>query len=139
MHILWARLGGSMGVETASHDHRPRMAPTVSLPAEAQPLHDALVPAFTRPTLQRRLTLAGSAILTTGCRTVTKRTRTAASRYVFRPAITTSLGPLKLRTDSRRAASSDRDRSEELRASVRHTDARSGYGQEGSTSVPGAR
>jgi hypothetical protein len=48
------------------------------LPTEAQPLHDALAPAFTRPTLRRFLTLAGSAILTVGRRTVANLLRTAA-------------------------------------------------------------
>lgn len=50
----------------------------MSLPPEAQSLHDALAPAFTRPTLRRFLTLAGSAILTTGRRTVANLLRIAA-------------------------------------------------------------
>lgn len=48
------------------------------LPLEAQPLHDALAPAFTRPTFRRFLILAGSAILTVGRRTVANLLRTAA-------------------------------------------------------------
>jgi hypothetical protein len=50
----------------------------MSLPTEAQPLQDALAPAFTRRTFRRFLTLAGSAILTTGRRTVANLLRTAA-------------------------------------------------------------
>jgi hypothetical protein len=50
----------------------------LSLPLEFRPLHDALAPAFTRPTLRRFLILAGSAILTTGRRTVANLLRTAA-------------------------------------------------------------
>ena len=48
------------------------------LPAEARPLLDALSPAFTRPTFSRFVTLLGSAILTTGRRTVANLLRTAA-------------------------------------------------------------
>ena len=48
------------------------------LPPEAQPLHDAMAPAFTRPTFRRFLILAGSAILTVGRRTVANLLRTAA-------------------------------------------------------------
>ncbi len=48
------------------------------LPPEAQPLHDALAPAFTRPTFRRFLVLAGSAILTVGRRTIANLLRTAA-------------------------------------------------------------
>ncbi len=48
------------------------------LPAGAQPLIDALSPAFTEPTLHRFVTLLGSAILTTGRRTVANLLRTAA-------------------------------------------------------------
>ena len=48
------------------------------LPAEAQPLLDALAPVFTRPTFHRFVTLLGSAILTTGRRTVANLLRTAA-------------------------------------------------------------
>ena len=48
------------------------------LPPEAQPLQDALAPAFSRPTLRRFLILAGSAILTVGRRTVANLLRTAA-------------------------------------------------------------
>src|SRR3954462_11354915 len=50
----------------------------MSLPPEAQPLHDPIAPAFPRPTFRRFLTLAGSAILTTGRRTVANLLRTAA-------------------------------------------------------------
>ena len=55
------------------------------LPPEAQPLHDALAPAFTRPTSRRSLTLAGSAILTTGRRTVADLLRTAAPLVAGHP------------------------------------------------------
>jgi hypothetical protein len=48
------------------------------LPPEAQPLLDALSPVFTQPTLHRFVTLVGSAILTTGRRTVANILRTAA-------------------------------------------------------------
>ncbi len=48
------------------------------LPAEARPLIDALSPVFTRPTLHRFVILLGSAILTTGRRTVANLVRTAA-------------------------------------------------------------
>ena len=48
------------------------------LPAEARPLLEALAPVFTRPTFLRFLTLFGSAILTTGRRTVANILRTAA-------------------------------------------------------------
>jgi hypothetical protein len=48
------------------------------LPAEAQPLLEALSPVFTQPTLHRFVTLLGSAILTTGRRTVANLVRTAA-------------------------------------------------------------
>ena len=48
------------------------------LPSEAQPLIQALAPVFTRPTLHRFVTLFGSAILTTGRRTVANILRTAA-------------------------------------------------------------
>lgn len=48
------------------------------LPAEARPLLDALSPVFTRPTLHRFVILLGSAILTTGRRTVANLVRTAA-------------------------------------------------------------
>jgi hypothetical protein len=58
----------------------------MSLPPEAQSLHDALAPAFTRPTLRRFLTLAGSAILTTGRRTVANLLRTAAPLAAGHPA-----------------------------------------------------
>ena len=47
------------------------------LPAEARPLLDALAPVFTRPTFLRSVTLFGSAILTTGRRTVANILRTA--------------------------------------------------------------
>ncbi len=47
------------------------------LPPEAQPLHDALAPAFTRPTLRRAFVLAASAILTVGRRTVANLLHTA--------------------------------------------------------------
>lgn len=50
----------------------------MSLPTEAQPLQDVLAPAFTHRTFRRFLTLAGSAILTTGRRTVANLLRTAA-------------------------------------------------------------
>ena len=40
------------------------------LPAEARPLLDALSPVFTQPTFHRFVILLGSAILTTGRRTV---------------------------------------------------------------------
>jgi DDE superfamily endonuclease len=49
-----------------------------SLPIEARLLQDALSPAFTRRTFRRFLTLAGSAILTTGRRTVANLLRIAA-------------------------------------------------------------
>lgn len=55
------------------------------LPPEAQPLHDALAPAFTRPTFRRFLILAGSAILTVGRRTVANLLRTAAPLAVGHP------------------------------------------------------
>lgn len=48
------------------------------LPAEAQPLLDALSPAFTTPTFARFVSLLGSAILTSGRRTVANLVRTAA-------------------------------------------------------------
>jgi hypothetical protein len=48
------------------------------LPAEARPLLDGLRPVFTHPTLHRFVTLMGSAILTTGRRTVANLLRTAA-------------------------------------------------------------
>ncbi len=48
------------------------------LPAEARPLLDALAPVFTQPTFHRFVTLFGSAILTTGRRTVANILRTAA-------------------------------------------------------------
>ncbi len=48
------------------------------VPNDARPLLDALAPAFTRPTFGRFLTLFGSAILTTGRRTVANLLRTAA-------------------------------------------------------------
>jgi hypothetical protein len=48
------------------------------LPSEAQPLVNALAPVFTRPTLHRFVILLGSAILTTGRRTVANLVRTAA-------------------------------------------------------------
>ncbi len=48
------------------------------LPAEARPLLDALAPVFTRPTLHLFVTFFGSAILTTGRRTVANILRTAA-------------------------------------------------------------
>ncbi len=48
------------------------------IPAEARPLLDALAPVFTRPTFHRFVTLFGSAILTTGRRTVANILRTAA-------------------------------------------------------------
>ena len=50
----------------------------MTLPAEARPLLDALSPAFTRPTLHRFVILLGSAVLTTGRRTVANLVRTAA-------------------------------------------------------------
>ena len=49
-----------------------------SLPFEAQPLQDALAPVFHPRTFPRFLTLVGSAILTTGRRTVANLLRTAA-------------------------------------------------------------
>ena len=48
------------------------------LPAEAQPLLQALAPVFTKPTFHRFVTLFGSALLTTGRRTVANIFRTAA-------------------------------------------------------------
>jgi hypothetical protein len=48
------------------------------LPPEAQPLLDAFRPVFTQPTFHRFVTLCGSAILTTGRRTVANILRTAA-------------------------------------------------------------
>src|SRR3954447_1581371 len=48
------------------------------LPAEARPLLDALAPVFTQPTFHRFVILLGSAILTTGRRTVANILRTAA-------------------------------------------------------------
>ncbi|WP_152049719.1 hypothetical protein [Tautonia marina] len=48
------------------------------LPPEAQPLHDALANAFTRPTFRWLLILASSAILILGRRTVGNLLRTAA-------------------------------------------------------------
>jgi hypothetical protein len=48
------------------------------LPPEARPLLDALAPVFTQPTLHRFVVLFGSAILTTGRRTVANILRTAA-------------------------------------------------------------
>jgi hypothetical protein len=48
------------------------------LPAEAQPLLDAFSPVFTEPTLHRFVILLGSAILTTGRRTVANLLRIAA-------------------------------------------------------------
>ncbi len=48
------------------------------LPAEARPLLDSLAPVFTQPTFARFVTLFGSAILTTGRRTVANILRTAA-------------------------------------------------------------
>jgi len=48
------------------------------LPPEAQPLLDAFRPVFTQPTFHRFVTLLGSAILTTGRRTVANILRTAA-------------------------------------------------------------
>jgi hypothetical protein len=50
----------------------------MSLPAEARPLLEALSPVFTQPTLHRFVILLGSAILTTGRRTVANLVRTAA-------------------------------------------------------------
>lgn len=55
------------------------------LPSGAQPLYDALAPAFTRPTLRRFLILAASTILTTGRRTVANLLRTAAPPVVGHP------------------------------------------------------
>ena len=48
------------------------------VPAEARPLLEAIAPTFTRPTLARFVTLMGSALLTTGRRTVANILRTAA-------------------------------------------------------------
>ena len=48
------------------------------VPLEARPLLDAVAPVFTRPTLHRFVTPFGSAILTTGRRTVANILRTAA-------------------------------------------------------------
>ena len=48
------------------------------LPAEAQPLVQALAPAFTRPTLRRFVLLMVAALLTTGRRTVANLLRIAA-------------------------------------------------------------
>ena len=48
------------------------------LPAEARPLLDSLAPVFTRPTLTHFVTFMGSALLTTGRRTVANILRTAA-------------------------------------------------------------
>jgi hypothetical protein len=47
-------------------------------PSEAQPILQALAPAFTKPTSRRFLVLLGAAILTTGRRTVANLLRTAA-------------------------------------------------------------
>src|SRR6478609_7972944 len=55
-----------------------RGRPSMTLPAEARPLLDAFSPAFTQPTLHRFVILLGSAILTTGRRTVANLVRTAA-------------------------------------------------------------
>jgi hypothetical protein len=50
----------------------------MTLPAEAQPLLDALSPVFTQPTFHRFVILLGSAILATGRRTVANLVRIAA-------------------------------------------------------------
>lgn len=50
----------------------------MTLPSEARPLLEALSPVFTQPTLHRFVILLGSAILTTGRRTVANLVRTAA-------------------------------------------------------------
>ena len=54
------------------------------IPAEARPLVDALAPVFTQPTFHRFVVLLGSAILTTGRRTVANLARTAAPPWMAR-------------------------------------------------------
>src|SRR5262249_27245920 len=62
--------------------HAPRATdggrPPMIIPPEARPLLDVLAPVFTQPTLHRFVILFGSAILTTGRRTVANILRTAA-------------------------------------------------------------
>ena len=55
-----------------------RGRPSIIIPAEAQPLLDVIALAFTRPSLHRCVTLFGSAIPSTGRRTVANILRTAA-------------------------------------------------------------
>src|SRR3954451_22246729 len=77
MQILRASLDVEQEVATAPCVH-PQGGPPMIIPTEAQPIIQAIAPAFTRPTLRRFALLMGAALLCTGRRTVANLVRVAA-------------------------------------------------------------